>query len=181
MTTGDLPILPGIPSSGRPPICSANDTNSQCQMCPDEDDIGDDDPREPPPTPPECPSDCSGCPASINIVISGVTDDTCSVCMTSPFPEAFPDVDCEDIWGTIVYEADCEWFHEQLGGMAHDIRCTDGYWYLTEYSPQHGIEAPCAQWRQENVDGCPPLNDEWDWVGGCCDGSGATVTTSDAT
>ncbi len=85
---------------------------------------------------------------------------------------------CTELTGGLTGEAGCVWTLTILG-VGYDIRCVDGEWILTVYSSMtHPYEYPCAQFSQPNTDGCPPLNNEWNWVRGCCDGRAAVVTTS---
>jgi len=119
-----------------------------------------------------CPDNCDACP-EITVVISGMANDTCSLCSTLAGGQS-----CQDIVGMQLVKFGCGWSAAALGGVTYDIRCTDGWWYLTVYQAvQHPYATPCAQWRQA-ASACPPLDANWVWVGGCCDGSGATVTTS---
>ncbi|KKL64478.1 hypothetical protein LCGC14_2164650 [marine sediment metagenome] len=84
---------------------------------------------------------------------------------------------CTEITGFAVDKAACVWA-AVIFGVGYDIRCVDGTWILTVSSLTHDYDQPCAQFSQANADGCPPLNNQWQWVRGCCDGRAATVTTS---
>lgn len=116
-----------------------------------------------PPEPIACPSDCSGCPDTLTLVISGFDS---SQCFDGPTL-------CSDFNGSgPITRSGCQWSGSPGGGL-WNLYCTGETWFLE----QTVIGSCKILFSKPNIDGCPPTG-AYEFVdeGNICTGGTATVS-----